>query len=188
MFFELSQVTPATFQGPSLLNLPQNTCWDRKPQLSAGPGAVPVAQECSSTAAWLSLCSNFWSCRVLYMSKLKYTLALKWYIEFSFKSCLRNCLPFVTTMHSPTHFFAPQSAVKHVQSSSTHCSKTVHLSKAAVSKLFTNPTGRHLVLPPAKEVSNTPLVTQGEAEVKWDNTISPLSHSKPGCSTKLLPC
>ena len=121
------------------------------------------------------------------VSKLKYILALKWYIEFNFKSCLRNCLPFVTIMHRPTHFFAPQSAVKHVQSSSAHCSKTVHLSKAAFSKLFTNPTGRHLVLPPAREMSNTHLVTQGDAKVKQGNTICALSHSKLVCSMKLLP-
>jgi len=91
------------------------------------------------------------------VSKLKYILALRGYVEFNFKSCLRNCLPFVTIMHSPTHFFAPQSAVKHVQPSSALRSKAVRLSKAAFSKLFTNPTGRHLVLPPAREMSNTAL-------------------------------
>lgn len=66
----------------------------------------------------------------------------------------------------PTHFPAVQSAVKRVQLSSTNCSKTVHLSKAAVLELFINTTGRHLVLPPAREVSNTPLVIYRDAEVK----------------------
>lgn len=44
--------------------------------------------------------------------------------------------PFVTTMYRPTHFSAVQSAAKRVQLSSTNCSKTVHLSKAAVLKLY----------------------------------------------------
>lgn len=144
---------------------------------------MPVAREYFSMAAWFSLYSNFWCCRALYLSKLKYTLALKWYIEFNFESCLRNRLPFVTTMHRPTHFSAVQSAVKRVQLLSTNCSKTVHLSKAAVLKLFISATGRHLVLPPPREVSNIPLVIHRKAEVKWGNAICLLSV----CSMRRLP-
>lgn len=174
---------PDSSQGLSLFNLQEDAYWGRKPKQSAGPEALPVALEYFSMAAWFSLYFNFWCCHALYLSKLQYTLALKWYIEFNFKSCLRNHLPFVTTMHRPTHFSAVQSAVKRVQLSSTNCSKTVHLSKAADLKLFINTTGRHLVLPPARKMSNTPLVIHREAEVKWGNSICLLSVG----STKIQP-
>lgn len=100
----------------------------------------------------------------------------------SFKSCLRNCLLFVTK-HSPTHFFSPQSAVKRVQHSlQQQCSSF----KESILKALHKPHWQTPPATPARGMSNAHLAPRN-AEVKSGNAICPLSHGKPGCSMKFLP-